>query len=173
VVLTVIDLRSILTLFFLASTVALTAQDWQREDLIIYETFDEMAPILHPEDDTTYLINFWATWCGPCVKELPYFEEINETYAGRPFKTVLISLDMEKKIDSKLLPFLNKNDIKSEVVLLLDGKAHKWIDKVDPSWSGAIPITIVRRGESYAFYEKEFHSEQELIDIVSPILDPK
>lgn len=151
----------------------LSAQTWSKSDLTIYPTFDEMEPLLYPEDDTTYLINFWATWCGPCVKELPYFEEVTQTLEGQAFKTVLISLDMEKKIDSKLIPFLNKNKIQSEVVLLLDGKAHQWIDKVDPSWSGAIPITIVRRGEHYAFYEKEFHSEQELLDIVNPILNHK
>ena len=157
-----------LTTFFCCT---MMAQEWTKDDLIIYKTFDEMEPILHPENDTTYLINFWATWCGPCVKELPYFEEATQTLKGKAFKTILVSLDMEKLIDKKLIPFLNYNKIQSEVVLLLDGKAHKWIDKVDPNWSGAIPITIVRRGEQYAFYEKEFHSEQELLDIVNPILD--
>jgi len=104
------------------------------------------------------------------VKELPYFEEINQTYKDEKFKTILISLDMEKQIESKLIPFLNKKEIRSEVLLLLDGKPNRWIDRVDPSWSGAIPITIIRKGGYYAFYEKEFHSEQELIDIVLPIL---
>ncbi len=160
-------------LLALCGSTSLFSQDWTRDDLTIYETFDEMAPVLHPENDTTYLINFWATWCGPCVKELPYFEQVTETLKGRPFKTVLISLDMERKIDSKVLPFLNKSEIQSDVVILLDGKANKWIDKVDPQWSGAIPITIVRRGEEYAFYEKEFHSEQEILDIVNPILNHK
>ncbi len=165
-----------LRLLFIASllgTTSLFGQEWSRDDITIYKTFDEMAPILQPDNDTTYLINFWATWCGPCVKELPYFEQITETMKGQPFKTVLISLDMERKIDSKVLPFLNKNEIQSEVVILLDGKANNWIDRVDPQWSGAIPITIVRRGEQYAFYEKEFHSEQELLDIVNPILNHK
>lgn len=159
-------------LLFLSSLFVsfLQGQTWEIGDLDIYETFDELEPVLKLENDTTYLINFWATWCGPCVKELPYFEEINQRYQGEKFKTILISLDMEKQIESKVIPFLNKKEIKSEVLVLLDGKPHKWIDRVDPSWSGAIPITIIRKGAYYAFYEKEFHSEQELIDIVSPIL---
>ncbi len=156
-------------LLFLVSP--LTAQEWTQEDLKIYQTFDEIEPVLQLSNDTTYLINFWATWCGPCVKELPYFEAITERYQGEKFKTLLVSLDLERQITSKLIPFLNKKQIKSEVLLLLDGKPNKWIDRVDPSWSGAIPITIVRKGDHYSFYEKEFHSEQELIAIVSPILN--
>lgn len=152
---------------------AIIAQTWTETDITVYQTFDDMEHVLHPENDTTYLINFWATWCGPCIKELPYFEAINQTYSDKPFKTILISLDSDKKIANKVVPFLNKNKIASEVILLADGKAHKWIDRVDPAWSGAIPITIVRRGAQYAFYEKEFHSEQELIEIVLPILNHK
>ncbi len=166
-------LRYVIVGLFLSLSFLGSAQEWSVDKVRVYQTFDEMEPLLHPQNDTTYLINFWATWCGPCVKELPYFEEINQTYADQAFKTILISLDLEKKIEAKLIPFLNKEGIQSEVVLLADGKAHRWIDKVDPSWSGAIPITIVRRGDQYAFYEKEFHSEQELIDIVSPILNHK
>lgn len=156
---------------FLASPLA--AQEWTIKDLKLYQTFGEIEPVLQNSNDTTYLINFWATWCGPCVKELPYFEEINERYKGEKFQTLLVSLDLERQIESKLIPFLNKKEIKSKVLLLLDGKPNKWIDRVDPSWSGAIPITIVRKGDYYAFFEKEFHSEQELIDIVSPILNLK
>ena len=149
------------------------AQDWTRDDLIIHKTFEDLEPLLHLDNDTTYVINFWATWCGPCVKELPYFEALTKKYQGEPVKVVLVSLDFEKHIDRKVLPFLNKKEIVSEVIVLLDGKANRWIDKVDPSWSGAIPITYVRKGLESLFFEQEFHSTQELIDIVSPFLVSK
>jgi len=156
---------SLLLLFF--SQVAVS-QTWSEKDVKVYKKFDDLAPLLNIQNDTTYVINFWATWCGPCVKELPYFEAITENYKSQPVKVILVSLDMEKQISSKLIPFLNKKKIRSEVVLLADGKANKWIDRVDPSWSGAIPITLVVSGGHRKFYEKEFHSEKEIEDIISP-----
>ena len=147
-----------------------SAQTWTSVDVKVYETFDDLEPLLHIDNDTTYVINFWATWCGPCVKELPYFEAIHKRYEDGPVKVILVSLDMVKKIETKLIPFLNKNSISSEVVLLADGKAHKWIDRVDPTWSGAIPITLIVSGKERRFYEQEFHSEAELDNIISPFL---
>ncbi len=162
----------VLMLVFLAVSFG-QAQEWDREDLIIYETFEELEPVLQMSNDTTYVINFWATWCGPCIKELPYFEALTEKYQNKPVKVILVSLDFEKMIDKKVIPFLNKNEIVSEVIVLLDGKANRWIDRVDPSWSGAIPITYVRKGPETGFYEQEFHSLVELEDIVLPFFKRK
>lgn len=130
----------------------------------VYETFDkfEQELILNRSADTTYIVNFWATWCAPCVKELPYFEELLAMYEDQPFRQILVSLDAVKSLDKRVVPFLKKNNIASEVVLLADGRANKWIDKIDPSWSGAIPITLILRGTEKRFYEKEFHSVEEL-----------
>ncbi|MEM9549432.1 MAG: TlpA family protein disulfide reductase, partial [Bacteroidota bacterium] len=102
--------------------------------------------------------------CGPCVKELPFFEQLNEKYSNTAFKQILVSLDSKRKLKSKVIPFINDNKIKSEVVLLADGKYNSWIDLVDPRWSGAIPITLILKGEKKLFYEKEFHSMKEIED---------
>lgn len=130
----------------------------------VYEKFDDMESAIMTDlsPDTTYVINFWATWCGPCVKELPYFEELNALYVDQAFKQILVSLDDPKKLESKVIPFLTKNKIQSKVVLLTDVKANSWIDKVDPKWSGAIPITLILKGDERKFYEQEFHSTFEL-----------
>lgn len=130
----------------------------------VYEKFEDFnKEILNDlSTDTTYVVNFWATWCGPCVKELPYFEELNDKYSKEHFKQILVSLDSRRKIDSKVIPFLEKNEIKSEVVLLADGKFNSWIDLVDPRWSGAIPITLILKGDQKLFYEQEFHSMKEI-----------
>lgn len=147
-------------LFFILTSIT----SYCNAQIVVFEKFDDMeAEILTDLSlDTTYVINFWATWCGPCVKELPYFEELNALYDGQPFKQILVSLDDPKKLESKVIPFLIKNKIESKVVLLADGKANSWIDKVDPSWSGAIPITLILKGKQKKFYEREFHSTFEL-----------
>lgn len=105
---------------------------------------------------TTYVINFWATWCKPCVKELPYFEKIASDYSEKNVKVLLVSLDFPDKIESQVIPFLEKNNIKSEVVLLDDPDANSWIPKVSPNWSGAIPATVIYKNEKRKFYEQSF-----------------
>ena len=99
------------------------------------------------KNDTTYVINFWATWCKPCVKELPYFEKIAWDYSDKNVKVLLVSLDFPDKIESQVIPFMEKNNIKSEVVLLDDPDANSWIPKVSPDWSGAIPATVIYKNE--------------------------
>lgn len=127
-----------------------------KETKIPYYDFDEFEKFLNIKDDETYIINFWATWCTPCVEELPHFESINTTYKHKGINVVLVSLDKLDKIESNLLPFMEKYDIRSEVIVLNDSKANKWIDRVDPHWSGAIPITIIYNKEKRLFYEKTF-----------------
>lgn len=141
----------------------------QAQDFRTYESFEDFEHILHKDNDTTYVVNFWATWCGPCVKELPYFEEITDNYADKPLKVILVSLDFKRQIEKKFIPFLKKNKINSDVVLLLDGNEGEWIDKVDTSWSGSIPITIVYRGEKRVFIEDSFHSYEDLENFIKTV----
>jgi thiol-disulfide isomerase/thioredoxin len=111
---------------------------------------------LTQKNDTTYVVNFWATWCVPCVEELPNFEKINANYKENKVKVVLVSLDMVKMIEGKLLPFIKNKQIKSEVLLLRDPDADSWIPKVDSTWSGAIPATVIYNADNRKFYEKSF-----------------
>ncbi len=125
-----------------------------------YKNFDDFEKdYLSPHNDTTYVINFWATWCLPCVKELPYFEELNEKYKAEKVKIVLVSLDFTKE---QVINYIAKKNIKSKTILLSDSKTNSWINKVDSSWSGAIPITLFLKKNEKHFYEKDYHNLKEL-----------
>lgn len=95
------------------------------------------------KDDKLYIVNFWATWCKPCVAELPYFERLNDILKNKNAEIILVSLDFEEDLESKLLPFVKNENIKSKVMLLNEGKPVYWIDKVNKNWSGAIPATLL------------------------------
>jgi len=123
-----------------------------------FETFQKK--ILQKNNDTTYVVNFWATWCKPCVKELPYFERINKEYADKKVKVILASLDFPNKVQSQVVPFIKKNKLHSEIVLLDDADANSWIPKVSEEWSGAIPATVIYKDDSRKFYEKSFTYEE-------------
>lgn len=133
--------------------------------------YDQLKPLLHNDNDTTYVVNFWATWCAPCVKELPYFVALDSIYGEGPFKLILVSLDFKKDYVSKLQPFVTKRELEPFVLVLEDSRANYWIDDIDSSWSGAIPATLVYRGTRRTFYERTFHHVDELNDIVKPFLN--
>lgn len=105
--------------------------------------FDQLEPALHLTNDTVYLVNFWATWCAPCIAELPAIQKVEKKYSDKKFKVLLVSLDMPGQLNSRLLPFVRSNQITSEVILLNDPNQNRWIDRVDKQWSGEIPYTII------------------------------
>ena len=122
--------------------------------------FSEFEQYLQKKNDTTYVVNFWATWCKPCIKELPYFEKINSDYAEKKVKVILVSLDFPDILEKQVIPFVEKRGIKSQVILLDDGDANTWIPKVDKNWSGAIPATVIYNKTGRKFYEKSFSYEE-------------
>ena len=122
--------------------------------------YNGLEPFLCKSNDTTYVVNFWATWCKPCVKELPGFEKLGENYKDRKVKVILVSLDFFKNYKTTLLPFLKNRGIKSDVILLHDPDSNGWIDKVDKTWSGAIPATLIYNKYSRSFYEQSFTYNQ-------------
>lgn len=121
--------------------------------LYAYEAF---KPFLETKNDTTYIVNFWATWCKPCVEELPYFEALYQKYQDQKVRLILVSLDFEEQIQTKLLPFMIKQDLKGEVLVLSQDGMNNWIDKIDPSWSGALPATLIYNKDKRAFFEQSF-----------------
>jgi thiol-disulfide isomerase/thioredoxin len=119
-------------------------------------TYSELKPLLEKKDGKTYIVNFWATWCAPCVKELPYFEKINQEYSDKNVEVLLVSLDFPKQVEKKLIPFINKRKLKSEVVLLDTENNDIWMKAIDKSWTGAIPATIIYNKNDRKFYERSF-----------------
>lgn len=135
----------------------------------VYEHFDELAPLLHQQNDTTYVVNFWATWCKPCVEELPYFEQLAGDIQDKPVKILMVSLDFKRDIPTKLLNFVHSRPFVLPLVALADTRYNDWIGKVDANWGGAIPITLVYHGDKRRFVEGQFASYQELKELVEEI----
>ena len=104
---------------------------------------EDLKEILSDSTDNLYVINFWATWCGPCVTELPYFQQLSENYSNKNVKFLLVSLDFPSQLESKLIPFLKENKIMLEVVLMSELDYGKWMPMVDENWKGNIPATLV------------------------------
>lgn len=122
----------------------------------VYKT-SELLKRIYNHSDTTYIVNFWATWCKPCVAELPEFERFNLAYGKGPVKVLLVSLDFKEDLHKRLIPFLQKNTYSSEVILLDESNGNDFIDRICPQWSGAIPATIItsKNKQKFVFFEKK------------------
>lgn len=111
------------------------------QDIPSYSADDLMARVT--ANDTIYIINFWATWCVPCVKELPEFNKLTERYQGKPVKVLLVSLDFKDSYPAKLQAYVAKKKLLPDVVWFNETNANKFIPKIDDRWSGAIPATLI------------------------------
>ncbi|WP_178987755.1 TlpA family protein disulfide reductase [Winogradskyella schleiferi] len=122
--------------------------------------YDGLEPLINKDNNKVHVVNFWATWCAPCVKELPYFEAVNAKYEDEEVEVLLVSLDFPKDYETKLTPFLEKKSITSKVVALDDTDQNRWIPAINEEWSGALPATIIYKGDKRQFYEKSFTQEE-------------
>ena len=142
------------------------------ENKVTVVNFDKLESIIKKKDNKLYVVNFWATWCRPCVMELPEFMEVNKMYRDKPnFKMILVSLDIAKEVELVVQPFLTKNKIDTDVYLLDDNKRmNQWIPAVDKNWGGSIPATVFyRNGEKLDFKESKMQ-KSELVKLISKYL---
>lgn len=152
------------TLFCLGSQFIAKAQE-----LKVINKSDLLA-LLNSKSDTTYVVNFWATWCKPCVEELPVFEKINSNYKGKKVKVVLISNDFKKQVTPKLKPFLLEKNIQSDVWWMSETDPNIWVNMVDPNWEGSLPATLIFKGnEQKRFFHEGDLTENTLKAIINKI----
>ena len=144
-------MKSLAILFLLFLGTSLSAQE------IPFIKTAQLEHWLHADNDTIYVLNFWATWCGPCVAELPAFEKLNEKYAAQKVKVVLISTDFKRNVESKLKPFVKRKNLRSQVVFMDEPNPNVYVNLINPEWSGAIPATLIisnKKGKRL-FFEKQ------------------
>lgn len=133
-------------------------------------TFEQLQARMASQKQEVVVYNFWATWCKPCVEEMPAFEKLALDYHAKGVAVVFVSIDFKSK-HAKVVEFVGQKQLKSEVVLLNAPDYNAWIDKVSTEWSGAIPATLVVKttGKVNKFHEGSFTYE-ELVNFIKPLL---
>lgn len=127
--------------FVFVTIIALFSQTISAQNIPSYSAEKLMARVA--QSDTTFIINFWASWCGPCVKELPEFNELEQVFKGKKVKVLLVSLDFSESYPDKLSKYVEKKNIAPEVVWFNETNADKFIPKIDDRWTGALPATMI------------------------------
>lgn len=139
----------------------------------VYDSMQQLESRIQELGSTnTIVIKFWATWCKPCIEELPLFEKLHERYARKNVHVLLVSLDFKSELDKKFIPFLQNAHLKPEVILFADQDANTWIPRIHEAWDGAIPATVVLRGNLKSFHLGKFDSFEGLESFVLPFVEP-
>lgn len=103
---------------------------------------------MNQQNDTTYVINFWATFCKPCVEEIPGFLKVTEKYKAQKVKLILVSLDLPSFYPKRIADYVTKNKWKASIAWLNETNADIFCPMIDSGWSGAIPATIIVNAKS-------------------------
>ena len=124
-----------------------------------------LRQMMDMHNDTVRIYNFWAPWCLPCVKELPYFNMADSAYSNKPVKMYLVSIDFVENIEDVLIPFILENELSPEVIVLDDMDANSWIPQVDPVWEGNIPATLYKKNSHRKFVASPLTYDELVEDI--------
>lgn len=122
--------------------------------------------------DTIYVVNYWATWCIPCVKELPELEQLQETYKDKPVKVLLVSFDFKEQYPDQLEKWVQQKQIKSEVIWLDESVPDEFIPILNNEWSGSLPATTILFKKTHYRYFAEASVTYDQLDSIISILLP-
>lgn len=154
-------------LYLISFLILVTACVLHGQRFTIYDSYSELEErIKKVDENSTLVLNFWATWCGPCVEELPCFDKFYQKFAESDFEIILVSLDFKSRLEKSFIPFLDENKLKPEVALLADQDADSWIPKIHPNWEGTLPATVVIRGNQRSLFPEKFQNYEELESFV-------
>ena len=112
--------------------------------------------------DEVLVINFWATFCKPCVAEIPSFIEVTNKYQSQNVKLLLVSLDLPSFYPKKIAAFAKKNKFNADIVWLDETNADYFCPKIDSTWSGVMPATLFinNKKEARSFFEEEMSRDK-------------
>ena len=142
----------LISVFTFANCYTQTIPSWKITDLENYIS----------KSDTPVVITFWATYCIPCIKEIPYFQEVVKKHKDKGVKLLLVSLDFKEGYPTKIRSFANKRKFTSPIVWLDETNADYFCPKVDSAWSGVMPATLFinnKKGHR-SFFEEEMPKEK-------------
>lgn len=163
-------MKTLVKFLLLIFPFVMNAQLQTEVSLIKYEDLEKR---ISQEKDKFVVVNFWATTCAPCVKELPHFIEVNKKYSQNPnFKMLLVSLDMVRD-KQKVINFIKNKNLNAEVMILDDVKRMNiWIPRFQKDWEGEIPITLLYKNGEKIFFNNGEMSLEELESAISKNYNP-
>lgn len=134
-----------------------------------YDEFAGLDALFRQQTDTTYVINFWATWCKPCREEIPFLQQLAREESGRKLRVVLVSLDTEDSAIARIPDFLATVAPDLPAVVLTD-EDPAWGKTIDRVWTGSLPTTILYKKDLRFVYRRNFPTYVDLRSALDPLI---
>jgi thiol-disulfide isomerase/thioredoxin len=108
------------------------------------------------------VINFWATWCRPCIEEIPWFQQVVKDFEKDSVQLILVSVDYKEEYPAGIQATAGKRGFTAPIVWLNETNADYFCPKIDPHWSGAVPATLIINNKtgSRLFFEEQLGKEK-------------
>ena len=137
----------------------------------VYTKYAEVEPFFRQKNDNiTYIVNFWATWCRPCIREKEHFEQLTRESSRDDLQVIMISVDKEEDVPTKMKDFVAERPLALPVVAFTDNFYDGWIYKVAPAWQrSSIPVTLFYRNGKRYFNKGQISSYRELTSLVDRV----
>lgn len=145
----------------LLSLAIITSLEGQSQQVPVWKLVDLKKAMDSAAGPT--VINFWATFCKPCIAELPHFQAMANQYKAAGVKLIMVSLDLKEAYPKKIVAFAKNRKLTSPVVFLDESDADLFVPAVDSSWSGAIPASLfINPQKNYRFFIEDELSKDKL-----------
>ncbi len=105
--------------------------------------FKDFEELMANEKGNVVLVNLWATWCKPCVHEMPMLEKLHQNYKDKGMKVVALSIDEVSKADSLVIPFWEERNFSMDNYLITHHDPGAFVNKIDPLWLGLLPTSFI------------------------------
>jgi thiol-disulfide isomerase/thioredoxin len=126
------------------------------------------------ESKTPLIVNFWATFCVPCIQEMPYFQEMAQQYKSQNISVIFVSLDLKEAYPAKVNAMAKKLKLTSPVVWLNETNADYFCPKIDTTWSGSMPSSLfVNNATGYHKFFEDQLSKEKLEKEIQEMIKPK
>jgi thiol-disulfide isomerase/thioredoxin len=112
--------------------------------------------------DHPLIINFWATFCAPCNKEIPYFQSTVDQFKDQRVELILVSLDLPDYFPTRIASFVKDHSYSAHIVWLNETDADYFCPKVDARWSGGIPCSLFINNKTHyrRFFDRQLTDAQ-------------
>ncbi len=161
------DMKTILIITFLFIAATINAQEIKRMKVT------ELARTIK-ESKKPLIINFWATFCVPCIQEMPYFQELVQQYKSKDVSLVFVSLDLKEAYPIRINEMAKKLNLVFPVAWLDETNADYFCPKIDTSWTGGMPSSLfVNNTTGYHKFFEDQLSKEKLEKEIREMLKPK
>ena len=122
-------------------------------------TFAELQKALNEKPDEVKVVNFWASWCKPCLEEMPVFQTFGQNNRLSTIQLMMVSLDFTNE-QKRVFTEINKFELAEHAYILNAPDANAWIDKIDKTWNGTIPATFIKGPNGQKFIQGKISLEE-------------